>query len=194
MGMFDYVRCEVPLPDGYTGEFQTKDFDSFLRTILIRADGRLMIEDCDWEDVPLEERSHPDLPMLGAIRAINKRWRDLDFHGDFRFYDMRLPESWHEYLARFTHGTLERVVAIPESFYARSNMCSGRRQALDIDTLAVSAYADRITGGSHCQLTLGRKLGNLIAELPTDRRRQVEDRISALIAEEEARFANRIGD
>ncbi|MCW2364825.1 hypothetical protein M2341_000272 [Sphingobium sp. B7D2B] len=26
--MFDYVRCEVQLPDGFVGEFQTKDFDS----------------------------------------------------------------------------------------------------------------------------------------------------------------------
>jgi len=26
MGMFDHVRCEVPLPDGFKGEMQTKDF------------------------------------------------------------------------------------------------------------------------------------------------------------------------
>ncbi len=77
MGMFDNVHCEVPLPDGYVGEFQTKDFDCFLSTILIRADGRLMIEDCDWEEVPLEERPNSNFPMLGATRAINKRWRDL---------------------------------------------------------------------------------------------------------------------
>lgn len=59
MGMFDNIRCQIPLPDGFTGEMQTKDFDCALGTLLIRADGRLMIEDCDWEDVPLEERPKP---------------------------------------------------------------------------------------------------------------------------------------
>lgn len=121
MGMFDYVHCEVPLPDGYVGEFQTKDFERLLSTILIRADGRLMIEDCDWENVPLKERPYPDVPILGARRAINKRWRDLDFHGDFRFYGSTEPGDWHEYLARFTHGYLESIVIMTDSFHAKSN-------------------------------------------------------------------------
>lgn len=41
MGMFDTVQSEVPLPDGYTGELQTKSFDCVLTTILIRADLKL---------------------------------------------------------------------------------------------------------------------------------------------------------
>lgn len=59
MGMFDRVRSEIPLPDGFTGELQTKGFDCILTTLLIRADGRLMIKECDWEEVPLEERPNP---------------------------------------------------------------------------------------------------------------------------------------
>lgn len=86
MGMFDHICCEVPLPDGFTGEMQTKDFDCALGSLLIRADGRLMIEDREWEEVPLEERPNHLFPAMGSRRAINKRWRDLDFHGEFRFY------------------------------------------------------------------------------------------------------------
>src|SRR5690606_26639742 len=41
MGMFDFVRSEVPLPDGFTGELQTKSLNFTLSTILIRADGHL---------------------------------------------------------------------------------------------------------------------------------------------------------
>lgn len=194
MGMFDYVRCEVPLPDGCTGEFQTKDFDCFLSTILIRADGRLMIEDCDWEEVPLEERPNAQIPMFGATRAINKRWRDLDFHGDFRFYGSRDHGDRHDYLARFTHGDIESIVAIPESFYAQSNVWAGRKRILDVETLAASAYADRIANDAQDKLTLGRRLDDLLAELPEDRRAQARQRACALIAEEAAWLAKRLGD
>jgi len=45
MGMFDYVRSEIPLPNGFTGDLQTKDFDCIMTTILIRADGRLVKEE-----------------------------------------------------------------------------------------------------------------------------------------------------
>lgn len=120
MGMFDHVRCEVPLPDGFKGEMQTKDFACTLSNLLISVEGRLTIEDCDWEDVPLEERPNPKFPFIGARRAINKRWRDLDFHGDFRFYGAQTSNGkWHEYQARFTHGALEFITAIPEDAYSQ---------------------------------------------------------------------------
>ena len=194
MGMFDYVHCEVPLPDGYAGEFQTKGFDCFLSTILIRADGRLMIEDCDWKEVPLEERPNPNFPMLGALRAINKRWRDLNFHGDFSFYGSREPGERHEYLARFTHGDLEGIVAIPESFYAQYNVWAGRKRVLDVEVLADSAHADRITDETQSKPTLGRSLDDLLVELPEGRRRRVKEQVSALIHEETARLASELED
>lgn len=114
MGMFDYVRSEIPLPDGFAGELQSKDFDCSMTIILIRADGRLMVEDSEWEVVPPAERSHPDptdpLHWVGSMRTVNRRWRDLDYHGEFQFYgDERNPEGayvWHEYTARFTEGNL----------------------------------------------------------------------------------------
>ena len=42
--MFDYLRCEVPLPDGFTGELQTKDFACDIATHVITKGGRLMLD------------------------------------------------------------------------------------------------------------------------------------------------------
>ena len=120
MGMFDYVRSEIPLPDGFTGELQSKDFDCALTNIVISADGRLLIEDFEYEEVPKEERSFPDAPdddilsIVGALRRVNRRWRDLDHHGDFNFYGYagqygNPGYNWHEYVARFTNGKLEFI-------------------------------------------------------------------------------------
>jgi hypothetical protein len=118
MGMFDYVKSEVPLPDGYTGELQSKSFNFVLTTILIRADGRLLIKDQKYESVPLSERPfphHPRTRLVGSLPVTDEGWRDLDFHGDFRFhgYDSS-AKAQHDYLARFTHGQLEYIKTLPE--------------------------------------------------------------------------------
>lgn len=107
--MFDRVYSEIPLPDGFSGEMQSKDFDCALGVLLIRGDGRLLIEDCEWQSVPSEEMPNPIFPAMGILRAVNKRWRDLNFHGDFCFYGQEPDGKWHEYLARFTHGLLEKI-------------------------------------------------------------------------------------
>jgi hypothetical protein len=46
MGMFDYIKCDYPLPGEkieFVDEFQTKDFDCTLATILITEIGRIVI-------------------------------------------------------------------------------------------------------------------------------------------------------
>jgi hypothetical protein len=60
------------------------------------------------------------------------------------------------YLARFTHGSLETIVAIPETFYAQSNVSEERNQVLDGETRAARAYADRVIGEAKGDPTLGR--------------------------------------
>lgn len=50
MGMFDYVRCDVPLPRGYQREgyrFQTKDYGCDLAYLRITTDGYLMAAKID---------------------------------------------------------------------------------------------------------------------------------------------------
>lgn len=174
MGMFDRVYCEVPLPDGFTGEMQTKDFDCALNTLLIRADGRLMMQECDWKEVPLDERPNPAFPSMGSRRAINKRWRDLDFHGEFHFYGSEGAGGvWHEYVARFTNGALEFIDVVPEETYPQIG-ASARGRRAQHSTAPTSADA---------VLTPGRRLDEILAVLPEDRRLEVESRVAELIAE-----------
>jgi len=139
MGMFDYVVCEVPLPDGWKpDELQSKDFDCTMTQLRIGADNRLYIERYETYTVPKEERPYPDAPddslmsFCGILGKRNRRWEDLNFHGDFNFYGdegigPRVPtktpsgtsyyeqeKRWHEYYARFTDGQLVSIRAVHE--------------------------------------------------------------------------------
>ena len=116
MGMFDYIRSEIPLPDGFTGELQTKDFNCDMATHVIRADGRLILAVLDHiEEVPLAERPYPDetglLKWAGSMRTF---WRheDTNFHGIVNFYGGGGAEPWHEYNAKFTDGQLVEIVQV----------------------------------------------------------------------------------
>jgi hypothetical protein len=115
MGMFDYVRCEVLLPDAFEGGCQTKDFDCEMCRIEIRADGSLWIERFDREVVPKAERPHPDaegmLGLMGMLRRVNVRWELIDFHGVMNFYGDDKAGGWHEYNAKFTDGRLVSIEA-----------------------------------------------------------------------------------
>lgn len=127
MGMFDYVKVGVPLPDGWTpGELQSKDFDCEMTTVEITPEGHLRVEEFDYEAVPAAERRYPDpehpLHWTGSRRKTNRRWRDLNYHGVFNFYGherVKPPANapffepdehrWHEYNAKFTDGKLVEI-------------------------------------------------------------------------------------
>lgn len=99
MGMFDYVHCDVPLPDGWVGKaMQTKDFGRTMAKITITESGRLVTDQRDWW------RSDDPEPV------------DLQFHGVFRFYGCGATvKDWHEYLAKFTDGQLVGIEVDPAS-------------------------------------------------------------------------------
>lgn len=99
MGLFDYIRCEYPLPDGFDGdvEYQTKDTpNQYLDRYTIAEDGRLL---------------DPD-------------GRAIAFHGDVEFYASNWSGSWGKYftttndeepwsrgyVARFTNDRVERII------------------------------------------------------------------------------------
>jgi hypothetical protein len=135
MGMFDYVRSDIPLPDGWEGECQSKDFDCCMTTIRISAEGRLLIERYETYTAPKEERPYPDEPddsimsLCGIWGKRNRHWEDLNYHGDFYFGGLEdlKDDYWHEvpshpnggwvqkryrghdYVARFTNGQLEYI-------------------------------------------------------------------------------------
>ena len=143
MGMFDYIRCDYPLPDGWqpVGALQTKDFDCEMVTHVITADGRLMLE-------RKAERPYPDAPddsllsMCGSVRTECSQ-HNSNFHGVVNFYGSEyrtmddqparprgtehhgekvcdyttkepLKQIWHEYDAKFTDGQLVEIVAVED--------------------------------------------------------------------------------
>jgi hypothetical protein len=123
MGMFDYVRCDVPLPDGFSGELQTKDFDCpYMDVYTISADGRLMeryvereepVPESEWKYVgsthPLEKIRHEH-----SKTKIIYGERDTNYHGWLNFYGGSADE-WHEYNAKFTDGQLVEIKIVPSN-------------------------------------------------------------------------------
>lgn len=113
MGMFDYITSDLPLPDGFTGTLQTKDFGCALVHFLIRTDGRLMENVTEFVAVPKGERPPTTSPLAALrdrYRIVDLGWRDTAFHGDISLtgYDQDTKQQ-HFYVARFTHGTLEWI-------------------------------------------------------------------------------------
>lgn len=128
MGMFDYIRCEMPLPDGWQpSELQSKDFDCEMVTHVISKDGRLMLDRGHNEEVPLLERrswkaewgtseeaqhEHPIEALCGCMRRVPK-YEDANFHGMVNFYGHE-DTTWHEYNAKFTDGRCVGIEMVSE--------------------------------------------------------------------------------
>ena len=93
MGMFDYVKCEYPLPDDGPQHvvFQSKDlphllFDNFV----ITKNGRL-------------------------IHKVYNSYIDTNFHGEIRFCDLTEKKEWFEYSALFNDGQLIVIKRLKEN-------------------------------------------------------------------------------
>lgn len=122
MGMFDELRCKLPLPVPGANAlgYQTKDTDrQFLDHYEIREDGTLWREAHD-----LEDQSDPKAEGLGRIvgmlTRVNKRWVQVTITGEIRFYtmynlvdgkmvDATSRAGWIEWSAYFENGKLERL-------------------------------------------------------------------------------------
>lgn len=110
MGMFDYIRCNIPLPD--TGkvspeEFQTKDLREFMERYEIREDGTLWRFEVEreWKD----DDQHFLGGYLGEVEG-SQRWLPVsDVHQDVTFYGEWKDNKLREYTARFTDGQLTRL-------------------------------------------------------------------------------------
>lgn len=113
MGMFDYIRCEQPMPEGAPDVFQTKDLDCMMDSYTITADGRLIKHQVRYEIVPEEERPYYNTPkwgnpmytMCGSVKSIPIGDWDTNFHGDVQFYAMSRGRWW-DFVALFKDGQL----------------------------------------------------------------------------------------
>lgn len=87
MGMFDYLKCEMPLEGNDTTlEFQTKDFDCSLDKIVIGKDGLLSIQ---------RFQVDPD----GEVVFDGSEPLDGEIPKRFRFYTLNDKGVWVEYQA-----------------------------------------------------------------------------------------------
>jgi hypothetical protein len=114
MGLFDYIKCEYPLPEGApnVAEFQTKDAqeDPYMETFRITKEGRLIHETCQYVEVPKSERPYPNekglMGLAGSIRSFNTGDRDTGFHGSLNFCGNSDNSEWVEFVCLFKDGTL----------------------------------------------------------------------------------------
>jgi len=99
MSLYDEIRWDAALPEGHPAEsrlFQTKSLDCpSWDYYVVTPQGRLLLVGNGFED----DRN------LSAETDISKGI-EVEFHGDMRLSSAR---GRGEYVARFTHGTLEWI-------------------------------------------------------------------------------------
>ena len=109
MGMYDTVTFRDPRwPELVGKSFQTKCFDCTMSDLTITETGRIVLHKWAWEATPTSELPDPKHPYIGCIRKVagSERIIDQQHHGDVTLDG--------EYVARFTDGTLVRVVKMEE--------------------------------------------------------------------------------
>lgn len=119
MGMFDYINCRAPLPDGWQPPeyaLQTKDFNCDMVCHEITADGRLMlchITESRFEPDPAFAHKEGILKYRGALKR-ETEMVDAQHHGYVNFYGDDKHGAWHEYRAKFTDGKLVAIEVVPD--------------------------------------------------------------------------------
>ena len=146
MGMFDNIIVDANILPDLTQEeklllnevkgWQSKDFENILTDIHIVEDQelkykhsfvdrnfpyKLQIKKSDWEEVPLDQRSHSDvstiLSLAGSIRETNIRIVDLNYTGTFIFYttirrDIGIGAKetiWYEFVGQAENGKIKSI-------------------------------------------------------------------------------------
>lgn len=123
MGMYDKIRCKMPLPVDIDVEhrehwFQTKSLGCAMDYYEIREDGTL------WREAyEIEDRSDPHaeglMRLVGCMTRVNKRWIPCSaFTGEIAFYTFasdigekeagRPNSGWIEFSTYFIRGQLKQ--------------------------------------------------------------------------------------
>jgi hypothetical protein len=109
MGMFDYIRCQYPLPIEGANDiiYQTKDMTEWpgLNVYEIRKDGTIWREDYDIVNKGKKYGSSVD-QFCGCMARTNHRWNKINFTGEIRFYNCLDPDGWMEWSVYFVKGQL----------------------------------------------------------------------------------------
>jgi hypothetical protein len=131
MGMFDYVKCEYPFPEGSPKTAQNDIYQTYdtptqwMETYVITAEGRLIHQSVTYETVPENERPYWGKPewkegalcqLAGSIRSVSTGDVDTNYHGDIYLIGGQ-PPKFYEFVVRFTNGQLQyiRMIGEPKS-------------------------------------------------------------------------------
>ena len=135
MGMFDYIRCQLPLPIGQNWKYQTKDTDrQGLMEHTITQEGRLILHYFEYEPTPEDELPYAEelktiasddpkrgwYQIIGSIRKCKGTDRDIDqnFDGDIIFYPdgeyvgqekEAIGDNHLDYRATFRNGSCTEI-------------------------------------------------------------------------------------
>ena len=121
MGMFDYLKCDYPLPEAEGRlhpecHWQTKDTPAqWMDHYHIRDDGALWHLAYDIETQSGVNVDSPAVTLAHPLRHTNERWEPCLFLGEIRFYrfwDEVKHEGWIEYSSYFVHGQLQHIHCI----------------------------------------------------------------------------------
>ena len=127
MGMFNHIKIDnlgiLPMSEEELASldkdhlFQTKEFECLLDLYVLIGD-KLLKEECEWYEVPREERPYPDddgfLGLAGSMGKRNCEMIDTHFHGIFNFYTYTDTKTWLEFDAKFTDGKLVEINRLKE--------------------------------------------------------------------------------
>lgn len=135
MGMFDYVKCEYPLPDAPNSvssiNFQTKSFGDgfdtgYMDNYTITSSGTLVLHKVTYELVPEEKRpyygkpiwnSSPIYQLMGCMKTISIGDEEIKHHGIVNIYEMNIDtDGWYEWELEFTKGKVTNVKRIYREF------------------------------------------------------------------------------
>src|SRR5467141_1284674 len=108
MGMFDDIRCDAAFPDDRVEPgslFQSKSLACCMSLYTITKENRLIYHRRKYELMTLGEGSSSD----PRYRLVHQEDIDMQYHGDIRLCGRAKDDARLDYVARFTHGSLEWI-------------------------------------------------------------------------------------
>jgi hypothetical protein len=143
MGMFDNIKCELPLPlnkkeqktfsnvDWNDRVFQTKDTDCTLSTYIIRKNGKLYGLFIEGENVRvISEEEEKKIKRKGKFcwpyefKEKSRKYKFEKFTGDLYFYDHVIDkdgnEWWVEFVTKFIDGVIKGKIKKKEVKFSQS--------------------------------------------------------------------------
>jgi hypothetical protein len=128
MGMFDYIRSELALPDDPPAiQWQTKDTPSqYMDVYEIRADGSLWVEEYDLEDCG-DPKAEGVMRLRGCMTPVNKRWVPCKLTGEIQFYGAEDSnwQRWWEFSSYFIDGQMQSITNISKPAIATADTDGG---------------------------------------------------------------------